>query len=114
MLSHEPRADFVRSHDWALIVLNVKGYAQENNVRLRWSCNHSMELPWYNEEVPTVAVSLNYTNHLIDLPQVHTFINAYAPTREHIRAVIEKMTGQSGFRGQAEENVFCGRWDTRL
>ena len=114
MLSHSPRADFVKNHDWALIVLNVKGYAQENNVRVRWSCNHSLELPWYNEEVPTVAMSLNYTNHLIDLPQVHTFINAYAPNRTHIRAAIEKITGQSAFRGQAEDNVFCGRWDTRL
>lgn len=114
MLAHSPRADFVKNHDWALIVLNVKGYAQENNVRVRWSCNHSLELPWYNEEVPTVAMSLNYTNHLIDLPQVHTFINAYAPNRTHIRAAIEKITGQSAFQGQAEDNVFCGRWDTRL
>lgn len=114
MLSHAPRADFIKTHDWALIVVNVKGYAQENNVRLRWSCNHSMELPWYNEEVPTVAMSLNYTNHLIDLPQVHTFINAYAPNRTHIRAAIEKITGQSEFKGKAEDNVFCGRWDTRL
>lgn len=114
MLSHAPRADFVKTHDWALIVVNVKGYAQENNVRLRWSCNHSMELPWYNEEVPTVAMSLNYTNHLIDLPQVHTFINAYAPNRTHIRAAIEKITGWSEFKGKAEDNVFCGRWDTRL
>ncbi len=114
MLSHAPRADFVKTHDWALIVVNVKGYAQENEVRLRWSCNHSMELPWYNEEVPTVAMSLNYTNHLIDLPQVHTFVNAYAPNRPHIRAAIQKLTGQSQFHGTADESVFCGRWDTRL
>ena len=114
MLAHSPRADFVKNHDWALIVLNVKGYAQENNVRVRWSCNHSLELPWYNEEVPTVAMSLNYTNHLIDTPQVHTFINAYAPNRIHIRAAIEKITGRSAFRGTADDSVFCGRWDTRL
>lgn len=114
MLAHGPRADFVKNHDWALIVLNVKGYAQENVVRVRWSCNHSCELPWYNEEIPTVAMSLNYTNHLIDVPQVHTFINAYGPNRTHIRAAVEKITGQSEFRGQAEDSVFCGRWDTRL
>ena len=114
MLSHESRKSFTDTHDWALIVVNVKGYAQENEVRLRWSCNHSMELPWYNEEVPTVAMSLNYTNHLIDLPQIHTFINAYAPNRTHIQAAIEKLTGQSPFRGTADESVFCGRWDTRL
>lgn len=114
MLSHESRQSFIDTHDWALLVLNIKGYAQENEVRVRWSCNHSMELPWYNEEVPTVGMSLNYTNHLIDVPQLHTFINAYAPDRTHIRAAIAKLTGQSPFLGQAEETVFCGRWDTRL
>ena len=114
MMGHSSRDEFVQTHDWALIVVNVKGYAQENNVRLRWSCNHSLELPWYNEEIPTVAMSLNYTNHLIDLPQVHTYVNAYAPNRTHIRAAIQKLTGQSEFKGKADENVFCDRWDTRL
>ena len=114
MLAHEPRAEFIKSHDLALVFINVKGYAQENEVRVRWSCNHSCELPWYNEEIPTVGVSLNYTNHLIDVPQLHTFVNAYAPTREAVRAVIEKLTGKSEFRGKADESVFCGRWDTRL
>ena len=109
--SHEK---FKQTHDIAFVVVNVKGYAQENHVRLRWSCNHSCEMPWYNEEVPTVGISLNYTNHLIDVPQLHTFINAYGPTRTHIRAAIEKIVGKSEFKGTAGETVFCGRWDTRL
>lgn len=114
MMDHSPRRDFVAKHDFALLVINVKGYAQENWVRLRWSCNHSMELPWYNEEIPTIGMSLNYTNHLIDVPQLRTFINAYAPTREHVRAAIAKMTGASEFKGHAEDYVFCDRWDARL
>ncbi len=114
MLGHSSRKNFVDSHDFVLLVINVKGYAQENWVRVRWSCNHSCELPWYNEELPTIGMSLNYTNHLIDVPQLHTFINAYGPTRTHIRTAIEKLTGQSPFQGKADETVFCGRWDTRL
>ena len=114
MLNHDTRADFIANHDFALLVINIKGYAQENEVRVRWSINHSMELPWYNEEIPTVGMSLNYTNHLIDVPQLHAFINAYAPNRTHIRAAIEKMTGASEFEGKANDLVFCGRWDTQL
>lgn len=114
MMDHSPRRDFIQKYDFALVVINVKGYAQENWVRVRWSCNHSMELPWYNEEIPTIGMSLNYTNHLIDVPQMHTFINAYSPERSHIRAAIAKMTGQSEFKGHAEDYVFCDRWDTRL
>ena len=114
MFGHHSRQEFIESHDIAFIFVNVKGYAQENNVRLRWSCNHSCELPWFNEEVPTIGVSLNYTNHLIDLPQIRTFVNAYGSGREHIRAAISKICGQSEFKGTASETVFCDRWDARL
>jgi len=106
--------DFASKYDVVFLVVNVKGYAQENNVRLRWSCNHSSELPWYVTEVPTIGISLNYTNHLIDVPQVHTFVNAYGNTRTSIRTAIEKICGKSEFKGTASETVFCGKWDTRL
>lgn len=106
--------EFRAKYDVVFLVIYVKGYAQENNVRLRWSCNHSSELPWYATEVPTIGISLNYTNHLIDVPQVRTFINAYGPTRPSIRAAIEKVCGKSAFTGKASETVFCGKWDTRL
>lgn len=106
--------EFRTKYDVVFLVIYVKGYAQENNVRLRWSCNHSSELPWYATEVPTVGISLNYTNHLIDVPQVRTFINAYGCNRASIRAAIEKVCGKSPFTGKASETVFCGKWDTRL
>lgn len=106
--------EFAGRYDVVFLVVHVKGYAQENNVRLRWSCNHSSELPWYATEVPTIGISLNYTNHLIDVPQVHTFVNAYGSTRTSIRTAIEKICGKSEFEGKASETVFCGKWDTRL
>lgn len=114
MVSHSPRQGFIDKYDVVFLFINIKGYAQENNVRLRWSCNHSCELPWYNLEVPTVGVSLNFTNHLIDVPQLRTFVNAYGSDRANIRAAIEKICGKSAFKGTAEETVFCGRWETRL
>lgn len=114
MLANDPREEFKSKYDIVFLFINVRGYAQENVVRMRWSCNHSCELPWYVEEVPTVAVSLNYTNHLIDIPQVHTYVNAYGCNRENIRTAIEKICGGSRFRGTANDIVFCGREDTRF
>lgn len=114
MIGHEKRETFKANHDVVFVVINIKGYAQENVVRLRWSCNHSCELPWYNKEVPTLGISLNYTNHLIDVPQLKTFVNAYGPNRENIREAIAKVCGQSEFTAKASDTVFCGRWDTRL
>ncbi len=106
--------EFKKKYDGVFVFINMKGYAQENNVRLSWSIGHSIEIPWYMQEVPTVFVSLNYTNHLLDVPMAKTFINAYAPTREIIRQTIEKAAGESAFKGSYDDNVFCGRWDTRL
>ncbi len=113
MLNNDPREVFKKKYDVVFLFINVKGYAQENVVRMRWSCNHSCELPWYIEEVPTVAVSLNYTNHLIDIPQVHTYVNAYGSNQENIHAAVEKICGRSEFLGSANDTVFCGREDTR-
>ncbi len=108
------REEFKAKYDLALLVLNFTGYAQTNEVRVTWSHDHSADQPWYIAETPTVAVSLNLTNHLIDVPQVKTYINAYGSRRENIRAFIERMTGKAPFTGTPDETVFCGRWETRL
>ena len=108
------RESFKQKYDLVLLVLNFTGYAQTNEVRVTWSNDHSVDQPWYLAEVPTVAVSLNLTNHLIDVPQVKTFINAYGSKRENIRAAVEKLCGRSAFTGIAEDSVFCGRWETRI
>lgn len=112
-MEHVSVEQFKKDNDIVFMFINMKGYAQESNVRVKWAHSHSNEMPWWVCEVPTVGVSLNYTNHMLDLPMLKTFINAYAPTRECIRAAIEKIVGRSEFKGHADDNVFCGRWDTR-
>ena len=114
MMQPGRREDFRKNYDVVFVFINIKGYAQRNVERLAWSSGHSMEMLWYTEEVPTVGVSLNYTNHLADVANIHTFVNAYGPNRENIRAAVEKIVGRSEFYGKADETVFCGRWDTRL
>lgn len=114
MLSKETRKEFQEKYDLVIVAINVKGYAQENVVRIKWSQHHSFEMPWYISEVPTIGISLNYTNHLIDIPQVKTFINAFGSTRDNIRAAIEKICGKSQFTGELKEHYFCGRWEARL
>ena len=106
--------DFKKQYDVVFVFVNMKGYAQENNVRVKLSASHSNELAWWTHEVPTVCVSLNYTNHLYDLPMMKTFINAYAPTRACIKATIDKIVGNSPFKGVYNENVWCDSWVTKL
>ena len=99
--------------DAAIVFANVSGFAQEAAIRIHWSAPMAAEIPWYVTEVPTVFVSLSLPNHLIDVPMVKTMIHAYAPTREAIRAVVEKIQGLSPFQGTFNENVFCDSWETR-
>ncbi|MBE5910411.1 glycoside hydrolase family 3 protein [Pseudobutyrivibrio sp.] len=114
VIGHVNREEFKKNTDLVLFVINMKGYAQTNNVRLTYDASHSVQNPWFINEVPTVAVSLNYTNHLYDVPMMKTFINAYGDTPEYLHALVEKITGQSEFKGKANELVWCGRWETRL
>ena len=113
-MTHESAEEFKKNCDLVLVAVNIKGYAKENNTRLTYSVSHSGEIPWYVREVPTICVSLNYTNHLYDLPMMKAYINAYGSTREYLHALVQKITGKSAFKGHSNELVFCGRWDTRL
>ncbi|WP_426939517.1 gluconokinase, GntK/IdnK-type [Pseudarthrobacter sp. S3] len=114
IISEEATGEYADKYDAAFVVANVKGFAQEAAIRIKWSTPMAAEIPWYVTEVPTVFVSLNQPNHLIDVPMVKTAIHAHAGTVEAIRATIEKIMGKSGFQGTFNENVFCDSFDTRL
>ena len=72
------------------------------------------DIPWYVTEMPTIFVSLYNPFHLIDVPMVPTYINAYSPTKETIQAVVDKITGKSKFKGVSPVDAFCDAWDTRI
>jgi beta-N-acetylhexosaminidase len=114
VISEEATGDYAEKYDAAFVFANVKGFAQEAAIRIKWSTPMAAEIPWYVTEVPTVFVSLNQPNHLIDVPMVKTAIHAHAGSREAIRATIEKIQGKSEFQGTFNDNVFCGSFDTRL
>ncbi|MFE4194250.1 gluconokinase, GntK/IdnK-type [Paenarthrobacter sp. NPDC056912] len=114
VLSEEATGDYAERYDAAFVFANVKGFAQEAAIRIKWSSPMAAEIPWYATEVPTVFVSLNQPNHLIDVPMVKTAIHAHAGTREAIRATLQKIQGKSEFQGTFNENVFCDSFDTRL
>lgn len=114
VMKDEANADYARKYDAAIIVANVTGFAQESTIRIRWSGPLAAEIPWYVTEVPTVFISTALPNHLIDVPMVKTAIHAHAPTRETLRATVQKMQGLSAFQGTFNDNVWCDTFGTRL
>ncbi len=104
---------FAERYDAALVLANVSDFAQQGALRIKWSMPMGPDMPWYAAEVPTVFVSLNMPNHLIDVPMIKTAINAHNPTAETVRALVSKLTGHSEFVGTHNDNVWCNSWDTR-
>ena len=104
---------YTDKYDAALILANVSDFAQQGALRIKWSMPMGPEMPWYAAEVPTVFVSLNMPNHLIDVPMIKTAINAHTPTAETVKALVAKLTGRSEFTGTHNDNVWCDSWDTR-
>lgn len=104
--------EFKKNYDCVLLVLNVQGFAQFNTMRVKW--DEPVKQPWYMSELPTFVVSLSFTNNLIDVPMARCYINAYMDHHESFEAVLEKMMGKSEFKGRYNDNVFCGRWETRF
>ena len=104
--------DFRKKYDCVLLILNTQGFAQFNTMRVKW--DEPVKQPWYMSELPTFVVSLSNTNFLIDVPMARCYINAYMDHHEAFAAVLDKMMGNSEFKGRYNENVFCGRWETRF
>ena len=105
--------DYRDNYDAAFVFADVRGYAQQNNYRIQWKAPMANEVPWYAAELPTVFVSLNFTNHYIDVPMIKTFINAHSNTREIIKQSIAKIMGESEFKGSYNENVWCNTWEAK-
>ena len=104
--------DFMANTDAVLVFLDQVGFAQYNTMRVKWSM--PIQQPWYVSQVPTCFISLYLPNYLIDLTMSRTYINCYQDNPEVIDQLIAKLCGESEFKGTPEENVWCGRWDTKL
>ena len=114
MMKRDRTKAFEARYDAVFLIINHHGFAQQAAERLRWPSPMASEAPWYVHNVPTVAISMQLPNHLIDIPMVKTYINTYAPTRDAFRIALDKIMGNAEFRGAYSENVFCDVWDTRL
>jgi beta-N-acetylhexosaminidase len=109
-----PTRKYREQVDAALIFADIVGYGAENNYRIRWKTAMSNECPWYVHEVPTVFVSLNYTTHLHDVTMVKCCINAYHNNEEVIKQVIDKIMGESDFKGTPNDLVWANKWQAKL
>ena len=99
--------------DWRLYIGRVESAHKDKTVlRLNWS--QTGQLAKLTCDIPTVYVSFGNPFDLYDVPMMKTYINAYTGTHTVIDAVLDKLTGKSGFKGISPVDPFCGRRYARL
>ncbi len=106
--------DFKERYDMAIYVGNYETASNNVVVRLQWQGLMGMgnDAPWFTGEFPVMFISLANPYHLLDVPMIKTYINAYTNTPEVIDAVVEKIMGRSEFKGKSPVDASCGREDT--
>jgi len=117
---YEPLADDLHGSanlDKRRLTLYMANYEQASNqtaVRINWCPKHALDIPRFLNEEPCVFVSLANPYHLQDVPMIRTYINAYTATETTIRLVIEKLMGNSEFKGVSPVDAFCALPDAKL
>ncbi len=106
--------DFKGRYDLAIYVSNYETASNNVVVRLQWQGLMGMgnDAPWFVGEIPTMFISMANPYHLLDVPMIKTYINAYTYTPEVVDAVFEKIMGRSEFKGISPVDASCGREDT--
>lgn len=103
--------EFREKFDIVIYVGNVETASSRTANRLSWHMPYGLgnNAPWFTEILPTVFVSLQNPYHLLDVPMISTYINAYSNHNDVIDAVIEKLVGKSTFKGKSPIDPFCGK-----
>ncbi|MFV0465243.1 MAG: glycoside hydrolase family 3 protein [Lachnospiraceae bacterium] len=105
---------FKSKYDLVFYVSNFETASNNTVVRIQWRglLGFGNDFPWFVEEVPTLFISMANPYHLLDVPMVKTFINAYTYNEYVVSAVVEKIMGRSAFKGKSPVDASCGRLDT--
>lgn len=106
--------DLKQKYDLVVYVANLETASNQTTVRINWMQPLNANAPWFVNEIPTMFISVANPYHLQDVPMVKTYINAYSSNEFVVKAVIDKITGRSEFKGKSPVDPFCGKWDTRL
>lgn len=102
------------NYDLVLCYANVSS-TMRTTQRLEWAISKGgWDNPWYVNEIPTIFVSFNCPFHLVDVPQIKTFVNCYDANEATVDAFLDKLEGKSEFTGVSPVDAFCGMLDTRF
>ena len=108
-----PVRETVGKYDLILYAAELITKSNQTVVRPEWSSPMGANVPVWCHSVPTVFVSFENPYHLVDVPQVRTFVNCYGGSEPFLRAALSKLMGKSRFLGKSPVDPFCGKWECK-
>ena len=108
-----PVRETVGKYDLILYAAELVTKSNQTVVRPEWSSPMGANVPVWCHSVPTVFVSFENPYHLVDVPQVRTFVNCYGGSEPFLRAALSKLMGKSRFLGKSPVDPFCGKWECK-
>lgn len=110
-----PRSDsYKNSYDYVIYLANMATKSNQTTVRIEWQQPMGANCPHYLSGIPTIFISVENPYHLLDVPRIRTFINAYCSDAIVLEELMEKLMGRGEFAGRSPIDPFCGKWDARL
>lgn len=110
----QPIDAFTSKYDLVLYFSNLETASNQTAIRINWAPPMGIDAPWFVSEIPTAFVSFASPYHLLDVPMIKTFINAYTANEFTIESVVDKLMGRSAFKGVNPVDPFCGLWEAKL
>lgn len=107
-------ADIKSKFDLAVYVACIDTASNQSVRRIDWVHLMAADAPWFMQDVPALFISVANPYHLVDVPMIKTFINAYTPSEEVIGQVIDKIMGRSEFKGVNPVDPFCNIWGAKF
>lgn len=110
-IKFESVTEFRNKYDLVIYLGNVENASNKTTARLNWHTifGAGNNIPWFVEVVPTMFISLQIPYHLLDVPMIKTYVNAYSNHDYVIESVVEKILGRSEFKGVSPVDPFCGK-----
>lgn len=102
---------FKEKYDLVIYIGNIENASNKTVNRINWYTLFGLgnNLPWFVKEIPTMFISLQNPYHLLDVPMIETYINAYSNHDVMIEKVVEKINGESEFKGHSPIDPFMGK-----
>lgn len=102
---------FKEKYDMVIYIGNVENASNKTTNRINWYTfwGQGNNVPWFVDEVPVLFISVANPYHLLDVPMIRTYINCYSNNEFVLEAAVDKITGNSEFKGSNPVDPFCGR-----